>query len=625
MGLHINTGNNSFMKLAKILKELGIENNAFFLELKDETLADINVRDPNLTLEQKIRVLKEVHDNFWYFIRECVLIPAAGGNVSFNLNRGTLAELWALYNNMSNITVLPRQTGKTFAFCAFYVWVFYFGGRNTDITLFSYNDGILQANLQRLKDIRDNLPSYLNLLSNNDKDNAREMRFLGEGYANNIRTKTTSQSIDAAMKAGRGLSTSCISMDETAFTTNIKYVYEASTFAYKTAAEAAKKQNNFYHRIMTTSAGHLNNEEGQWCFNFINSSCPFEEKMYDLDIEMAKDIISKNSTNNFLYITFMYFNLSLGDDYLENARKDSVSDDAFRREVLNSWEKTGIDHPLGQELIANLTEYITPAVDVIVIDNIYFLKLYKSVTEIDFNKIYIGGVDCGGNLMKDFSTLVITDPTNFEVVATLRTNSFSTNRFAKALVYIMLKIFPFLTIIPERNAMGIAIIDYMIDNFPQLYRRIYHEPVDPKKKEMVSKRKEKPGFATTAKTRPLLFNNLLKIVVREDYTRLHDLNIIYEIIGLIVLRNGRIDHDPNGHDDTLIAYLFTRWFFSYAPNKSKYIDLTIIGTEVETEELTFDEEIEELSKRGSMNNMKDIILGVNSSSVDAEGIIKMSF
>ncbi len=625
--LHLSTRNISFLKMYEILKSLGIKNNDFFLQLNDPAIADLDIFDEkSLTKEQKIRIIKEVHDNPWYFFREVVLIPAAGGNVPFNINRGTLALIFSVLNNISNITVLPRQTGKTFAICALYLWLFYFGAKNTAMTLFSYNDSILQANLQRIKDLRDNLPSYLNLLDNQDKDNTREMRFEAGTYFNHIRIKAPSQSRDGAMKVARGLSTSCTFFDEIAFTPYIKEIYEASVFAYKTAAEAARAKNNYYHRVMTTSAGHLNNEEGQWCFNFINSACTFNEKMYDISLENVKEIISKNSTNNFLYITFMYYDLSLPDNYLEETKKDSVSEDAFRREVLNSWEKTGVDHPLGQELIANLTNYISAPSEVIVIDNIYFLKLYRSTSEIDFNKKYVGGVDCGGNLMKDFSTLVIVDPANFEVIATLRTNSFSTNRFAKALVYVMLKIFPGLILVPERNSMGIAIIDYIIDNFPQLYRRMYHEPNETKEKSMVTKKGEKPGFATTNKTRPLLFNNLLKIVVQEDYTRLHDVNIIYEIIGLVVGRNGRIDHDPAGHDDTLIAYLFTRWFFTYAKNKNRYIESTLIGTDVITEENTLSEEIKDQSKGAFMGNYKQLIYGNQMTDIlDEDGVIRDDF
>ena len=144
----------------------------------------------------------------------------------------------------------------------------------------------------------------------------------------------------------------------------------------------------------------------------------------------------------------------------------------------------------------------------------------------------------------------------------------------------MFKIFIGCVIVPERNNMGIAIIDNILDEFPQLKSRVYFDE------------KGKPGFVTTQQSRMLLFNTLLKVVVTEDYDKLHDVSIIKEIIGLRKTRSGRIDHDPNGHDDTLLGYLFTRWFFSYAPNKNRYIDPMIIGIDVP------DTESEESKKEG---------------------------
>jgi hypothetical protein len=603
--LHYNTKNVSFLKLYYLLKEFGIQNNSFFLELYDESLLNINPLDEDsLTKEQKIRVHAEISRNPWYYIREIVRIPTAGVKQPFELTRGTLAICWSIINNISSIVILPRQCFKTYTVMVMYGWFYYWGTSDTDFLLFSYNDSILQANLQRIKEIRDNLPSYLNLYdSKRDKDNAREMRFnnnnnLDNNYYNHIRIKAPSLSKDSADKIGRGFSAPIINFDELCYIPNIKIIYESSTYTYRTAAEIASKNNSYYHRIMTSSAGHLDNETGDWAFNFMNSCCEYNEKMFDYSLSQVKEMISLNSTNNYLVITFMWYDLGKDDNYLEEMKKDAVSEDAFRREVLNSWERTDEDHPLGKELVSTLYNYITNPQEIIVIDSVYFLKLYKPISEIDFNKSYVAGVDCGGNLLSDFSTFVLVDPENFETLATLRTNSHSTNRFAKAIAYILLRIFTNTMVIIERNAMGIAQIDYLVDNFPQLKHRIYYDI------------QEKPGFATTTQTRPLLFNNLLKVVVVEDYTRLHDKNIINEILGLKKGKNGRIDHQENGHDDTLIAYLFTRWFFTYAKNVSKYIDPTMIGREVNTEELGLPDTIIKASKGEHMrNNYKTLLYG----------------
>ena len=74
--IHYNTKNTSFLKIAKILKDKGVQNYAFFLQLYDETLADVDPRDPNLTADQKNRIIIECTKNPWYFLREVCKIAS---------------------------------------------------------------------------------------------------------------------------------------------------------------------------------------------------------------------------------------------------------------------------------------------------------------------------------------------------------------------------------------------------------------------------------------------------------------------------------------------------------------------------------------------------------------------
>jgi hypothetical protein len=112
--IHYNTTNLSFLKIYHLLKEKGVKNNTFFLELLDESLEYIDpFNEDNLSDEMKERILLECAINPWYFLRECVRIPAAG-LVRYDLNLGTLAFNWAVLNNFNTFMVLPRQCGKTF-------------------------------------------------------------------------------------------------------------------------------------------------------------------------------------------------------------------------------------------------------------------------------------------------------------------------------------------------------------------------------------------------------------------------------------------------------------------------------------------------------------------------------
>jgi len=610
--IQYNTKNLSFLKMYTILKDFGVKNCDFFLELKDEKLLNVDPLRDDLDKETMLRVHNEIANNPWYYLREIVRIPTAGEKRPFELTRATLAVCWALLNNLSTFIVLPRQCYKTYTICAMYSWFFYWGCRNTEFMLFSYSDAILQGNMTRIKEIRDTFPAYLNLYNAaTDKDNSREMKFVTDEYYNHLRIKAPSKSPEEASKVGRGFSTPCMWFDELNFIPQIGEIYDSSSFAYKTVADIAKKNGSHYHRIMSSSVGRLDDDSGMWGFNFLNSCCDFTEKMYDYEIKTVKEMVFKNSTNSFLRIEYMYYDLGKPDTYLEEMKKDSTSEEAFQREVLNRWQKTGGEHPLGKELVDKVASQIHDPSDVLVIDDVYFLKLYRKIEEIDFNKTYVCGIDTGGNLLHDFSTFVVVDPTNYEVVAVLRSNQFSTNRFAKCIANILVNVFSNSIAVIERNYIGVALCDSLIENGYGLANRIY------------CSEDGKPGFATTSKTRPILYKDLLRVAVVNQYKQIHDSHIINEIIGLEVTRNGRIDHPKNGHDDTLMAYLFVRWFLTYAKNASHYIDVSLIGCVIDGESKV--DQARVTNKGNYMTNMKDIITGdVADTYVNSDGTINFN-
>ena len=61
----VNTSNQSFIEMWKLLKDKGVKNNKFFLILYDPGLSGVDPYDPNLSDEMKLRILAEVQKNFW--------------------------------------------------------------------------------------------------------------------------------------------------------------------------------------------------------------------------------------------------------------------------------------------------------------------------------------------------------------------------------------------------------------------------------------------------------------------------------------------------------------------------------------------------------------------------------
>lgn len=597
--IHYTTRNKSALKMYYAYKEMGIENCHFHLELKDEALIDVDPWDDNLTQEIKERIIVEISSNPWYFFREVCRIPEAG-STPFEFHRGNIAIIWAILNDISFMTVMPRQTGKTYTVACVYYWIFYWGTQNTTFMLFGNSESLVKNNLERIKKIRDETPEYMHL--HKGKDNQHELSY--EILDNQIKIKAPGNSKEDAMKVGRGFSTPIQWYDEFAFIPHIQHQYESALYAYGTVSQIAKRNKLPYHKAISTTAAPQDNASGKWSYNFLTNCADFDESLYDMDIDEVKDHIHVTSNNGVLRIEFMYYDLSKDDEYFERMVKETSGNwDTINREVLNMWMDASRDHPLGQDLVIALNNKIKPPIKTIIVDGVYMLKIYRDLSKLDWDRVYVGGIDCGGNVMKDYSTLVIMDPTNFEVIATLRSNSYSTNRFSRCIAQVMSWIFPKLTVLIERNSMGIAIADNILEFNGSLKSRMYHDESN------------KPGIANNQTIRSQLYNDILKVAALEDANRIHDRNIIQEIGGLIVTRSGRIDHQSDGHDDTLMAYLLARWYMTYAKGREKYIPMAIIRSRTEATDYT-DTELERLM---SKTNVKDFFNGARPISLTGTG------
>jgi hypothetical protein len=565
--VHINTTNKSFLKVYYLLKEKGIENCTFFLELLDPSLEFVDPHDEeHLTEDQKQRIIVECTLNPWYFIRECVMIPTSG-LVRYELNLGNLAFTWATLQNLSVYIVLPRQCGKTFAAAVVILWITYFGGRNTESMLYAQGDQNLANNIGRIRRLRDCLPSFLNFHHiSKDRDGIKLIQFNALG--NKILRQAPKKSVAAADSVGRGFSTPVVWYDEFAVIPNIRTQYMASILAQATVAKAAEK-NGLPHSIMiTTTAAFLNNEEGKFAYEFYKECFEFDETLYTLSKKEIIKLMENNAKQMFLRIEYPYWELGKDDTYYkEQATLLKWERDPIDREILCKWKEVDVYHPLGQEMVGLLESNIHKPVKTVVVNDIYRVKFYVDPSQIDYRIPYIIGGDCANNIGEDYSALVIIDPRNYEVIATVRTNMYSTMFFAHLIISLMRNYFYKSILVLERNLNGATILDRIIEDDMTLMNRIYNSPSKP----------DILGITTVSKSRTLLYNQVLKTAVDDSYNLIHDKVIIEEIKGLIKTRSGRIDHPPGGHDDTLISYLFARWFLMFGENIERYINPLSIG------------------------------------------------
>ena len=264
------TANQSFLDMHYWLKLRGIKNNKFFLALYDTGLAAIDPRDPNLPQFMAARVARECIINPWYFLREIIRIPdqggAVGSGVRFKLDRGNLALMFGFMNNWNMFLELPRQFGKTTSALCWYLWVFNFGTTNTEIMFMNKKHDDSKMNLRRLKALRANLPSYLQMSESFGNDGQRLKAtsnvetLTHPSNMNKITTKPGARSKAAANGLGRGCTMPIHWYDEYAFILYNSIIYAAATPAYKTASENAKRNHKPYGILITTTPGEANQQ-----------------------------------------------------------------------------------------------------------------------------------------------------------------------------------------------------------------------------------------------------------------------------------------------------------------------------------------------------------------------------
>lgn len=208
---HINTRNISFLQTANDLQKLGIKNCMFFLKLYDKSLEYVDPHSPHITPEQIVAVINECLINPWYFLRECVRIPEQGGNgIPYQLHRANLAATFCFLNGIDHYLVIPRQKGKTQSTVAILLWSFIFGTTNSEFMFINKRQEDANNNLDRLKQQRELLPSYMRMKEfindegklEKGQDNVKSLANPSNG--NKIVTKPSARSMEAAEGLGRG-------------------------------------------------------------------------------------------------------------------------------------------------------------------------------------------------------------------------------------------------------------------------------------------------------------------------------------------------------------------------------------------------------------------------------------
>ena len=465
---HMSTSNQSFLNMHYFLQQKGIENNKFFLVIYDPDLIGVDPRDPNLNRNMRMKVLRECIRNYWYFIREVVRIPDQGGTVNsgkrYKLHRGNLALNFGFLLNWNMFLELPRQHGKSISAVIWYLWVFNFGTTNSEMMFMNKKHEDSKLNLRRLKDIRDVLPSYLQMKETRTPDGKivkapNNVESTTNIINNNkITTKASAKNKASANSLGRGCTMPIHWYDEYAFILYNNIIYSAATPAYKTASDNAKANNAPYGILITTTPGDLTTDEGMEAWKTKDDATVFDESFYDYSFQKLQEVRNSNKNSTFIYIRFTYQQLGSGEKYfadmVRELKKDWV---AIRREVMLEWSKSSDNSPFRQQDLDQVQRLIMsePIKKIPVCNGLYFLNLYKPM-DVTMSRRYppIIGVDVSGGYQRDSSAITIIDSRTTDVVADFNCNYISINDLSKVIYELVMKHMPNAIVNIERN--GVA-------------------------------------------------------------------------------------------------------------------------------------------------------------------------
>lgn len=584
-----NTSNVSFIALASILRRKivngkHIKNYNFFLKLYDEDLVGVDPRDPNLSAQMKVKILYEVRRNFWYFLREIMMIPETGGGTRFKLHRGNLAMAWSCLMNLPTYCVLPRQHGKTWMVIAYALWVFNFSSDYTNMLFLNKQLKDSELNLKRLKDARELLPDYLRMdkIINSKgeiKEGRSNVQRLTNALHNQIDVKASARNPIAADELGRGMTVAWVWIDELAFVQFNRIIYAAMSPAWSKAAEIAISKNKPIGKILTTTPSDLSTDMGDFAYSIRNDSAWFDESLYDMDANDISEWMEKTSKNGYLYIEFQYYQLDHKnpDKWFKEQCKDLLFDWVkIRREILLQWNNAATNSPFDENDLRDLHAMMINESDSdsIVINKYYKLNVYRPLNVGDR---YLVGVDVAkgrGSEADRTSICVVNASTGFPH-AIFKSNVIQykeTFRFLHTLVYHYI---PNSVLIIENNID--TLIEYVRES--TMKHLLYFEKADKSaaketRKSALVKDKNRStniiyGINTNTTTRPKYFDILFEYV-RTNKDNLCVRELVEEIETLEYKSPTRVEATSGKHDDVVISYLLTQYVMQYGTNKPRF-------------------------------------------------------
>lgn len=603
------TSNKSFMELAAKYHASGVKNAGMILTLLDPTLKGVDPFSDNLTRDQKKRIAVEAANNIWYWLRELCRIPPSAGvePIRFKANRGNIAIAWLASLDTDFILIQPRQTGKSVGVDCLMVRLLYLATFSTKISMITKDNALRTANIERLKAIRDLLPSYLIVKDKSDSDNKT-------GLTYNIKkcqyVAAVGQMSEAASRnVGRGQTSPIFQIDEGPFIPNLDVMVPSALAAGTAAKEQARLENQPNFTAFTTTAGKQDDRSGGYMYKLVSDSITWSETFFDLKNKAEFDLVVRKGCRNLakrVYCCFSHTQLGKSDLWLRQALSETgaIGEEADR-DFFNRWTSGSLSSPLSVEHNTIIKNSIKQPQFTEISKEGYQIKWYLKADKV-YERMAEGNViismDTSEAVGNDDIGVTFTDMNNLSTIGAATINETNLLMFGTWVGNTLLT-YEKLVLMIEKKSTGQSIIDVVTsilmaaghNPFKRIYNTVVQESDTRESdyreitsgvmtKELVNKYRKFFGFITSAQSRHFLYSNTIQNNAKLGGSRVNDETLVNQITSLVT-KNGRIDHSHGNHDDMVIAWLLAGWmaangrnlgFYGLAPEKCLSETITVV-------------------------------------------------
>lgn len=209
--------------------------------------------------------------------------------------------------------------------------------------------------------------------------------------------------------------------------------------------------------------GDLDTRQGQEAQELLDKTCPWTEKMYDWTEDQMRAYIEArgDDCNRIVYIEYQYYQIGLTQSWLREMSAMINDPLAVRREILLQRLHGSSLSPFPQEDIEYIVETERKP-----IDELWLLDYFKFDIYSPLNRYtpYLIGVDCSTGTGGDNNAITIIDPVTVEPVAEFECCYIGEKRYIQLLIELVSKHLPKSVLCIERNSVGDAIIDFLLDS-----------------------------------------------------------------------------------------------------------------------------------------------------------------